>query len=208
MLKFARSAPPAAPVISRDDVQRFHSVATIRDEAGFVAALVELYLEKIPFAESKPAPDAKADLRAKLESKAAALKAETTWTPTVTELQRGRAQMLKEFNTPQNLLLAKFATLANKSRQQVYKDIAAKRLLALSVGTRGQRIPDWQLDADCLELTRRALAKADDVDEWTLFHALSEPLDSLAGKSPVEAVGKSNLHIVLSAVLNTLGFHA
>ena len=96
----------------------------------------------------------------------------------------------------------------NKSRQQVYKDIAAKRLLAISVGTRGQRIPDWQLDSHALELTQQVLKRAADVDEWTLFHALSEPLDSLNGKSPIKATNKSNMQKAVSAVLNTLGMQA
>lgn len=199
--------PTAPPVISLNDVQRFSGVATIRDEVGFAAKLREIILEKAQFTKTKSFPDSELNVRAQLENKAAALKAKKIWEPSATDLQRGRMQMLKEFNTPQNLPLAQFAKLANKSRQQVYKDVAAKRLLSLSVGTRGQRIPDWQLDHVRLELTRLLLSKAANVDEWTLFHALSGPLESLHGKTPVEVVHKSNMNKVLSAVLNDLGVH-
>lgn len=208
MTKATHMLYSVAPTISPDDMRRFSDVVTIRDPAGFAFALKEFYLVKIQAAESKPKPGARDALRAQLEHKAAALDAEKTWMPTATDLQRGRAQMLKEFNTPNNLPLAKFAILANKSRQQVYKDVAARRLLALSVGTNGQRLPDWQLVPSSLELTREVLAKAVDVDEWTLFYALSEPLDALRGKSPVQAVNKSNMHRVVSTVLSALGVNA
>ncbi|MEN9865460.1 MAG: hypothetical protein RL748_1050, partial [Pseudomonadota bacterium] len=101
--------------------------------------------------------------------------------------------------------LAQYAHLANKSRQQLYKDVAARRLLALSVGSRGLRIPDWQLAPDALELTRQLLAKAGTIDEWTLFHALSEPYEALQNQSPVVAVSKANLDQVLATVFNKLG---
>jgi hypothetical protein len=68
--------------------------------------------------------------------------------------------MLRLFEQPQNLPLPEFARLAHKSRQQIYKDLAAKprRLLALSVGPRKQRLPDWQLDPLRLRLTQDYLS--------------------------------------------------
>ena len=112
--------------------------------------------------------------------------------------------MLREFTQPQNLPLAEFAKLAHKSRQQIYKDIVAKRLLALSVGVRGQRLPDWQLDPTRLKLTQEVLAQAHDVDAWTLFHSLCEPLAGLRGRSPLNTVRPGNLAGVVKAVLNAL----
>ncbi len=206
MLTVATHIPPAAfPFVSLDDVRRFSRVATIQDEAGFALVLSEFILEKARI--GKPLPGTTTDLFAQLQHKAAALKADTQWKPSATDLQRGHAQMVKEFNQPQNLSVTRFATLANKSRQQVYKDIAARRLLAFCIGSRGQRIPEWQLDPVRLELTRQVLSRAADVDEWTLFHALSAPNESLYGKTPVEAVHKSSLNQVVSAVLDALGVH-
>ncbi|RNK52386.1 integrase, partial [Xanthomonas vasicola pv. vasculorum] len=69
-----------------------------------------------------------------LARKAAALRAETRWAPNETEVQRGRTALLKTFNQPHNLPIPEFAKLADKSRQQIYKDILARRLLALNVG--------------------------------------------------------------------------
>ena len=45
-----------------------------------------------------------------------------------------------------HLPLLVFARLAGKSQDQINRDIKARRLLSLSLGNRGQRIPDWQLD--------------------------------------------------------------
>ena len=71
------------------------------------------------------------------------LRADTRWAPNETDVQRGRAVLLETFNQPHNLPPAEFAKLADKSRQQIYKDILARRLLALNVGPRGQKLPDW-----------------------------------------------------------------
>jgi hypothetical protein len=74
-----------------------------------------------------------------LACKAAARRAGTCWTSSATEIQRSR---LAAGNLqPHNLPLPEFALLAHKSRQQIYKDITARRLLALNVGRRGQSSP-------------------------------------------------------------------
>ncbi len=198
-------APASGFNLSHDDIQRFNGVATILDEAGFARTLTAFILEKFQSIKSPAPSNPEADLLTQLQTRAKALRAETRWQADARQLQRARVQMLKEFNTPNNLPLAQFAKLANKSRQQIYKNVAAKRLLALVLGSRGLRIPDWQLDPMRLELTRRLMAKAVDIDEWTVFHALALPLDSLQGKSAVEALHKSNFDAVLSTVLNDLG---
>lgn len=146
-------------------------------------------------------------IQLELDRKAAALIAEKSWEPSKTDLQRGHVQMLKDFNLLQNLPVEKFADMANRSLQRIYSDIAAKCLLALDAGTGEQRIPDWQLDQTCLALTQQILAKATNVDEWTLYYALSEPMESLDGKAPIQAVQKTNINIVASATLNFLGIH-
>lgn len=115
--------------------------------------------------------------------------------------------MLEEFRKPHNLPVVKFAELAGKSRQQIYKDVEMKRLLALSIGARGQRIPDWQLDPIKKQLTQSLMGKARDVDEWSLYYALSEPNQDFSGKAPVETVTARNIERVLSTLLSQLGIN-
>jgi len=77
---------------------------------------------------------------------------------------------------------ADFVRLAYKSRQQICKDIAARRMLAQDIGHRGQRVRDCQLESPRLHLTR------------PVFHAT----DGLAGprqRSPrclARGVGRSS----------------
>lgn len=195
------------PKVTPAEVKRFEAAASIKDPVAFAAELEALIQEKLASAEQVAA--ASSSLVDTLGGKARALRADTRWNPSATDLQRGRSAMLRLFEQPQNLPLPEFARLAHKSRQQIYKDLAAKprRLLALSVGPRRQRLPDWQLDPLRLRLTQEVLKRAADIDAWTVFQALSEPLDSLGDRSPVEAVSPGNLDAVVKAVYNALGVH-
>ena len=113
--------------------------------------------------------------------------------------------LLEAFNQPHNLPPTEFAKLADKSRQQIYKDILARRLLALNVGPRGQKPPDWQLDPVKQQLTQTVLQEVEGIDHWTIYRAPSEPLEGLGGRSPVDAVTHGTIDDVAEAVFNVLG---
>ena len=128
--------------------------------------------------------------------------------PGETDIQRGRAALLEAFEQQHDLPLTEFARLADKSRQQIHKDIDSRRLLALNVGPCGQRLPDWQLDPVKQQLTQTVLQEAVCIDNWTIYQALSEPLEALGELSPAVAVSPALIDYVASAVLNVLGVHA
>lgn len=198
------------PRVTVDEVRRFSDTVEIRDAQAFAAeleAFVQERIESVELPSSMEIPIEVETVDQTLARKAAALRADTRWAPRETEIQRGRAAMLEAFEQPHNLPLPDFARLANKSRQQIYKDIEARRLLALNVGRRGQRLPDWQLDPVKQRLTQSVLQSASEVDAWTLYRALSEPLEGLAGCSPVEAVTADSVENVAKAVFNVLGVH-
>ena len=194
------------PRVTVEDVRRFAATADIRDAEAFAAELQAFVHERVEAVEL-PANLEMTTVEQTLARKAAALRAGTRWAPGETDIQRGRAVLLDAFEQPHNLPLAKFAKLANKSRQQIYKDIVARRLLALSVGPRGQKLPDWQLDPVKQQLTQILLQEVEGIDNWTIYRALSEPLESLGGRSPVDAVTPSSIDGVASAVFNVLGVH-
>ena len=181
-------------------LDEFAGVATIRDKLAFSARLARIINREVKRALEHQRHEA-----GQGDASMPSFRAETPWEPSATELQRGRALMLKEFRLPGNLPVADFARLAGKSRQQIYKDVELRRLLALSIGARGQRIPDWQLDETRKTLTQAVLQKAREVDEWTLYYALSEPNEALAGKAPLAVVTVGNLDKVRTAVLSQLG---
>jgi hypothetical protein len=133
--------------------------------------------------------------------------AKTKWVPSEIELQLGRAALLVDFEKDHNLPLEDFAYRANKSRQQILDEIQKGQLLALSIGSRGLKIPDWQLDPVKLQLTQSVLKHAAGVDSWTLYGALSKPLEGLCWRSPVEAVTVDTVNDISGHALNFLGFH-
>lgn len=189
-------------VIDERYMAEFDQVATIRDKLAF-SALVARYAD----AAVEQALARQGHGTTTANSPFPSFRAERRWEPSATELQRGRLLMLKEFRKPHNLPVAKYAELAGKSRQQLYEDIKKHRLLALSIGARGQHIPDWQLDKPKQALTAELLKKAPTVDAWTLYYALSEPNRDFAGKAPIEIVSPGNLSQVLDTLLSQLGIH-
>jgi hypothetical protein len=199
------------PRITVDDVvRRFSATVEIRDARGFAAelqAFVHERVEAVALPPSLEVPLRVETTQQTLARKAAALRADIRWVPGETDIQRGRAVLLDTFDQPHNLPLPEFARLANKSRQQIYKDVDARRLLALNVGPRGQKLPDWQLDPVKQQLTQAVLQEVEGIDNWTLYRALSEPLEGLGGRSPVDAVTARSVDDVARAVFNVLGVH-
>ena len=188
--------------VSKRVLDEFSEVATILDKLAFSAQLSRVIDREVELALKHQRREAPIT-----EATASAFRAEKRWEPSATDLQRGRVLMLKEFRKPHNLPVTDFSLLAGKSRQQIYKDVEMRRLLALSIGARGQRIPDWQLDVTRKKLTQALLKKAQDVDEWTLYYALSEPSEALSGKAPLEVVSPGNMGRVLDVLLDQLDLH-
>jgi hypothetical protein len=176
---------------------QFKDVATIHDTRKFnvrIAHAIEQALERQKHAGTD-------------QEAVSPYRAAKRWTPAANELQRGRALLLKEFRQPHNLPVAAFAALAGKSRQQIYKDVEMRRLLSLSIGAGGQRIPDWQFDETKRALIQALLERTGDVDDWTLYRALSTPHGALSGKAPIVAVTAGTLPRVLKVILAQLGLH-
>src|SRR3546814_5844131 len=72
------------------------------------------------------------------------------------DIQRERMELFDVFEAPHNLPVAAFAKMAGKSRRWISYEIKAGNLLALNVGNRGQRVPDWHLDPLKHELIQRS----------------------------------------------------
>jgi hypothetical protein len=190
--------------VTVEDVRRFAKTVEIRDAKAFAAELQAFLHERVEAVKLPTDLEAETVEQA-LVRKAAALRSDTRWAPNETDVQRGRAVLLEAFNQPHNLSIPNYAKLADRSRQQIYKDILARRLLALNVGPRGQKLPDWQLDPVKQQLTQTVLQEVEDIDHWTIYRALSEPLEGLGGRSPVNAVMPGSINDVAEAVFNVLG---
>jgi hypothetical protein len=121
----------------------------------------------------------------------------------VSELHLERMKLLEEFESPHNLRVVEFAKLAGKSRRWISYEISARNLLALSIGNRGLRVPDWHLDPVKHSLIQTMLRQGNP-NPWRLYHALSRPHDDLNGRAPIEAVTLSTMRRVISVVQRQL----
>ncbi len=203
--------------VSADTLQRFAGKAIILDEKAFIEELDALLQETIAQVgklqslsrhhlqlHSESGPAASPEVLAELSKKVASLKASKTWKPSTAAIQRGRAILMEVYNESHNLRVQQFASLAGKSRQQIYRDLEQRKLLALNAGGRGQKLPDWQLDPLKRLLTEKVLKGAASVDSWTLYRALSEPLDALEGRAPIDAVTSDGVDLVAEFVFGSL----
>lgn len=100
---------------------------------------------------------------------------------------------MDKLEVPHNLPVAEFAKLAGKSRRWIGDEIQARNLLAIVVGNRGQRVPDWHLDSVKHRLIKAVLKHTWDADAWQIYHALSRPNAMLDGRVPVDMVTQENL---------------
>ena len=73
-------------------------------------------------------------------------------------------------------------------------------MLALNVGNRGQRVPDWHLDPLKHELIQSVLKLTRGADPWQIYRALLQPRSMLRGHSALEGVTASNLDKLVMAV--------
>src|SRR5690606_38187471 len=106
------------PRVTLEDVRRFEDTVEIRDARAFAAELQAFVHERVE-AVKLPANLEGETVGQALERKANALRADTRWAPTETDVQRGRAALLDAFNQPHNLPIPAYAKLADKSRQQI-----------------------------------------------------------------------------------------
>ncbi|HCL4030619.1 integrase arm-type DNA-binding domain-containing protein [Pseudomonas aeruginosa] len=119
----------------------------------------------------------------------------------VSDIQRERAEMLEIYEAATNLPLLSFARLAGKSRDQINRDIKARRLLSLSLGNRGQRIPDWQLDPVKHKLVLAIFKSLPQLEAWEVYRLLSEPHDRLRGRIPLDVVQTENFETTLASLI-------
>ncbi|MGQ7859797.1 tyrosine-type recombinase/integrase [Pseudomonas sp. 32A] len=136
---------------------------------------------------------------------AAPIRTEKALNSHMSDIQSERAEMLATFEASSNLPLLVFARLAGKSRDQINRDIKARRLLSLSLGNRGQRIPDWQLDPLRYKLVLAVLMQSPDADSWKLYRTLCKPHERLKGRSPIDVLTLENFDITARIVCTALG---
>ena len=119
-------------------------------------------------------------------------------------IQRQRMELVDVFEAPHNLPVAEYAKMAGKSRRWISYEIKAGNLLALNLGNRGQRVPDWYLDPVKHALIQAVLKLTRGADPWQIYNALLQPRAKLRGGSALESVSATNLDKIIMAVSTTV----
>ncbi|TCO75562.1 integrase [Plasticicumulans lactativorans] len=122
----------------------------------------------------------------------------------LSDIQRERMELVDVFEAPHNLPVVEFAKMAGKSRRWISYEIKAGNLLALQVGNRGQRVPDWHLDPLRHALIQAVLKLTRGADPWKIYDALLQPRSTLRGRSALESVTATNLDKLVMAVSTTV----
>lgn len=122
----------------------------------------------------------------------------------LSDIQRERMELVDVFEAPHNLPVAEYAKMAGKSRRWISYEIKAGNLLALNLGNRGQRVPDWHLDPIKHALIQAVLKLTRGSDPWQIYHALLQPRAMLGGRSALEGATGSTLDKLIMAVSTTV----
>lgn len=122
----------------------------------------------------------------------------------LSDVQRERMTLVDVFEAPHNLPVVEYAKMAGKSRRWISYEIKAGNLLALNLGNRGQRVPDWHLDPVKHALIQAVLKLNRSADCWQIYNALLQPRAPLRGRSALESATNTNLDSLIMAVSTTV----
>lgn len=124
---------------------------------------------------------------------------------TISNVQRERILLLDLLEAPHNLPVSEYAKLARKSRRWITYEITAGNLLSISLGNRGQRVPDWQLDPIKHRLVQTVLKQTPrGVNSWEIYHALTRLRDTFNGRMAIDVVTSANVEAVARIVCSSL----
>ncbi len=123
--------------------------------------------------------------------------------PEVSAIQREREEMLAMYETPNNLPVPLFGKLAGKSKDQINRELKAGKLLSISLGNRGQRVPDWQLVPLKHKLAQVLMNQCPRADSWDLYRMLTRPHPDLSDRAAIDIVTPSNLGMVVRVIAAT-----
>lgn len=120
--------------------------------------------------------------------------------PEMSAIQREREEMLAIYESPSSLPVPLFGKLAGKSKDQINRELKAGKLLSISLGNRGQRVPDWQLVPLKHKLALVVMRQCPQADSWELYRMLTRPHPGLDGRSAIDSVTPSNLGMVVQVI--------
>ena len=128
--------------------------------------------------------------------------------PEVSAIQREREEMLAIYESPNNLPVPLFGKLAGKSKDQINRELKAGKLLSISLGNRGQRVPDWQLVPLKHRLAQVLMNQCPHADSWDMYRMLTQPHPDLGDRAAIDAVTPTNVPAVVRVIMGVYQHHA
>ncbi|HCM5829491.1 integrase arm-type DNA-binding domain-containing protein [Klebsiella pneumoniae] len=119
----------------------------------------------------------------------------------ISDLQRERMEMLTAYEAAHNLPVVQFAKLAGKSKDQINREIKAGKLLTISLGNRGQRVPEWQLVPMKLKLTQAMMKHLTHTEGWDVYRLLTTLQSELDDCAAIDIVTPVNMTEVIHVLL-------
>jgi hypothetical protein len=126
----------------------------------------------------------------------------------VSAIQREREEMLAIYESPNNLPVPLFGKLAGKSKDQINRELKAGKLLSISLGNRGQRVPDWQLVPLKHKLAQVLMNQCPHADSWDLYRMLTQPHPDLGDRAAIDAVTPTNVPAIIRVLMGDYQHHA
>jgi integrase len=128
--------------------------------------------------------------------------------PEVSAIQREREEMLAIYESPNNLPVPLFGKLAGKSKDQINRELKAGKLLSISLGNRGHRVPDWQLVPLKHKLAQVLMNQCPHLDSWDLYRMLTQPHPDLGDRAAIDAVTPTNVPAIIRVIMGDYQHHA
>lgn len=128
--------------------------------------------------------------------------------PEISAIQREREEMLAMYESPSNLPVPLFGKLAGKSKDQINRELKAGKLLSISLGNRGQRVPDWQLVPLKHKLAQVLMIQCPYADSWELYRMLTRPHPDLGDRAAIDVVTATNVPAIVRAIMGSHQPHA
>ena len=115
--------------------------------------------------------------------------------------------MLAIYESPNNLPVPLFGKLAGKSKDQINRELKAGKLLSISLGNRGQRVPDWQLVPLKHKLAQVLMNQYPHADSWDLYRMLTQPHPDLGDRTAIDAVTPTNVPAIIQVLMGDYQQH-
>ncbi len=101
-----------------------------------------------------------------------------------------------------------YLVVEGRDKDQINRELKAGKLLSISLGNRGQRVPDWQLVPLKHKLAQVLMNQCPHADSWDLYRMLTQPHPDLGDRAAIDAVTPTNVPAIIRVLMGDYQHHA